>query len=98
MRGSIEMYVMNAEIIAAKSNSNWSNQERDLKAYLEREHQFQMAGARSTYNFCMEGRSRTPIEEASPTFEEESHAWQMAGMVTSLLVALRLRKPDRAGE
>ena len=92
------MYVMNAEIIATKSNSNWSNQERDLKAYLEHEHQFQMAGARSAYNFCMAGRSRTPIEEVSPTFEEESHAWQTASMVTSILVALRLRKPDRAGE
>src|SRR5512137_1442046 len=98
MRGSIVMYAMNAEMYTTRSSKNWSNQERDLKAYLGREHQFRMTGTRSAYNFCMAGQVRASAARISPTFERESHAWHMANIATSILVALRLRRPDRAGE
>ena len=92
------MYVMNAEMNAARWNRSWSNQERDLREYLKREHQFRMSGTRSAYDFCMPGGIRTSDGSISPTVAPESHAWHTATLATTILVALRLRRPDRAGE
>ena len=91
------MYVMNAEIYAAKTNRNWSDNERELNSYLAREYRYQTTGARSSYKFCTESLNQSQANRMSPE-ETESGAWPGASLLTAILVALRLRRPDRAGE
>ncbi len=90
------MYVMNAEIYTAKTNRNWSDNERDLNAYLAREYRYQATGARSSYKFCMSTLNHTRAQGIR--LGEPMGAWPGASLLTTILVALRLRRPDRAGE
>jgi ribosomal protein L20A (L18A) len=92
------MYEMNGVIYAARTNSNWSREERDLKAYLAMEHNYHSIGARSARDFLSRGIGKIDEGAADKSHEREPITERRPRIISAILATLRLREPDRAGD